>query len=38
MGNDIRASQLAFYNNSLVLPAGLELVDDLETATGGYEQ
>jgi hypothetical protein len=38
MGNDIRASQLAFYNNSLVLPAGLELVDDLETATGDYEQ
>lgn len=31
-----RATQLAFYNNSLVLPAGLEYVDDLDTATGGW--
>jgi hypothetical protein len=23
---------------ALILPAGLEFVDDLETATGGYEQ
>jgi hypothetical protein len=34
----VRATELAFYNNSLILPAGLEFVDDLETATGGYEQ
>jgi hypothetical protein len=29
---------MAFGNNSLQLPAGLEFVDDLDTATGGYEQ
>ncbi len=29
---------LAFHNNSLELPAGLEYVDDLDTATGGWEQ
>ncbi len=29
---------LAFYNNSLKLPSGLEFVDDLDTATGGWEQ
>jgi hypothetical protein len=34
----LRATILGFYNNSLNLPAGLEFVDDLETATGGYEQ
>ena len=33
-----RASALAFHNDSLVLPAGLEFVDDLDTASGGYEQ
>jgi hypothetical protein len=34
----LRSTILGFYNNSLNLPAGLEFVDDLETATGGYEQ
>jgi hypothetical protein len=29
---------LAFVNNSLDLPAGLEFVDDLETASGDYSQ
>jgi hypothetical protein len=29
---------LVFTNNSLALPAGLEFVDDLDTATGGWEQ
>lgn len=32
-----RTLNLAFYNNCLNLPAGLEYVDDLLTATGGYE-
>jgi hypothetical protein len=27
-----------FYNNSLKLPAGLEFIDDLDSATGGWEQ
>ncbi|MBV5337920.1 MAG: hypothetical protein J0653_08400, partial [Deltaproteobacteria bacterium] len=31
---NLRATLLAFYNNSLVLPAGLEYVDDLGTITG----
>jgi hypothetical protein len=34
----LRATVLAFVGDSLALPAGLEFVDDLETATGGYEQ
>jgi hypothetical protein len=34
----IRATALAFVGDSLDLPTGLEFVDDLETATGGYEQ
>lgn len=34
----IRNTRLAFYSNSLNLPAGLEFVDDLDTATGGWEQ
>jgi len=34
----LRATVMGFLNNSLQLPAGLEFVDDLETATGGYEQ
>lgn len=34
----IRSVAMAFSNNSLTLPAGLEFVDDLETATGGWEQ
>jgi hypothetical protein len=29
---------LAFQSNSLDLPAGLEFVDDLETASGDYTQ
>jgi len=29
---------LHFYNNSLDLPAGLEYVDDLDTAEGGWDQ
>ncbi len=33
-----RSTVLAFRNNCLTLPAGLEFVDDLNTATGGYEQ
>jgi hypothetical protein len=33
-----RANVLAFYNNSLALPSGLQYVDDLDTATGGWEQ
>lgn len=33
-----RSTVLAFRNNCLTLPAGLEFVDDLDTATGGYEQ
>ncbi len=34
----VRHVALAFYNNSLALPEGLEYVDDLDTATGGWEQ
>jgi len=33
-----RSILLGFYNNRLNLPGGLEFVDDLDTATGGYEQ
>jgi len=33
-----RATLLVFFNNSLLLPAGLEYVDDLDTATGGWTQ
>jgi hypothetical protein len=33
-----RFNIMVFYNNSLALPAGLEYVDDLDTATGGWEQ
>jgi subtilisin-like proprotein convertase family protein len=33
-----RALILGFTNNSLALPTGLQYVDDLDTATGGYEQ
>lgn len=32
-----RTTALAFYNDSLALPPGLELVDDLDTAAGGWE-
>lgn len=34
----VRQVVLAFDNDSLALPAGLEYVDDLDTATGGWEQ
>lgn len=34
----VRSTVLAFRNNCLTLPAGLEFVDDLDTAIGGYEQ
>ena len=34
--NTIRSCRLAFYNNCLTLPAGLQFVDDLDTATGGW--
>jgi hypothetical protein len=34
----VRGLILAFGNNSLELPAGLEYVDDLDTASGGWEQ
>jgi hypothetical protein len=37
-GHNWRALALAFVNNALALPAGLEFVDDLDTATGGWEQ
>jgi hypothetical protein len=37
-GAPTRSVLMAFGNNSLQLPAGLEFVDDLDTATGGYEQ
>jgi hypothetical protein len=33
-----RSTLMAFSNNTFLLPAGLELVDDFETATGGWEQ
>ncbi|MBK6839925.1 MAG: hypothetical protein IPG90_17950 [Bacteroidetes bacterium] len=32
----LRSCQFGFYNNSLTLPAGLQYVDDLDTATGGW--
>jgi hypothetical protein len=37
-GAFFRSSVMAFEGYSLALPSGLELVDDLDTATGGYEQ
>jgi len=33
-----RSTVMGFVNNSLVLPPGLEFVDDLETAVGGWGQ
>jgi hypothetical protein len=33
-----RVHTFGFYNNSLKLPPGLAFVDDLDTATGGWEQ
>jgi len=35
--NEMRSLFLAFFNDSLELPLGLEYVDDLDTATGGWE-
>ena len=35
---NIRSLFLAFVNNSLALPAGLQFVDDLDTATGDWTQ
>ncbi len=35
---NMRSTVLAFVNNALAMPAGLELVDDLDTAAGGWEQ
>ncbi len=37
-GSHRRSNVLAFTNDSLQLPAGLEYIDDLDTATGGWEQ
>ena len=34
----VRPTAAGFIDDSLALPTGLELVDDLDTATGGYEQ
>jgi hypothetical protein len=34
----IRVTGLAFVDDSLELPTDLEFIDDLETATGGYDQ
>jgi hypothetical protein len=34
----MRSLFLGFYNDSLKLPAGLEFVDDFDTATGGWEK
>ena len=34
----VRATVSGFVDGSLALPSGLEFVDDLDTATGGYEQ
>lgn len=35
---DYAATYLAFYNNSLTLPAGLEFVDDLDTKPNGWDK
>jgi hypothetical protein len=37
-GSPTRSLLLAFVNNCLALPAGLTYVDDLDTATGGWDQ
>jgi hypothetical protein len=33
-----RTALLAFKSPTFAMPAGLELIDDLEYATGGWEQ
>ena len=38
VGEGMRLTRLGFIGNSLNLPAGLQFVDDLDTATGGWEQ
>jgi len=37
-GVGMRRSRLAILNGTLELPAGLQFIDDLDTATGGWEQ
>ena len=37
-GGFVRSVVMGFGSNSLALPAGLEFIDDLDTATGGWEQ
>jgi hypothetical protein len=37
-GGGSRSQILSFYGNTLALPTGLSYVDDLDTATGGWEQ
>ena len=34
--NTMRSLFMGFYNNMLMLPTGLEYVDDLQTATGDF--
>jgi subtilisin-like proprotein convertase family protein len=34
----MRATLLAFYNNTMALPSGLQYVDDFDNASGGWEQ
>ena len=34
--SNTRSNVLAFYSGSLTLPAGLEYVDDLQTAQGDW--
>lgn len=36
VAGSVRPCRMIFYNNSLILPAGLQYVDDLDTATGGW--
>ncbi|MEP5612558.1 MAG: hypothetical protein ABJP45_09930 [Cyclobacteriaceae bacterium] len=38
VGENMRLVRLGFISDSLELPAGLEFVDDLDTASGGWEQ
>lgn len=38
VSGNVRSIVLGFFNNSLQLPAGLEYADDLDSATGGWEQ
>ncbi|MEP1094508.1 MAG: hypothetical protein ABJG78_05330 [Cyclobacteriaceae bacterium] len=38
VGENMRLCRLGFISDTLELPAGLEFVDDLDTASGGWEQ